>query len=50
MVLGLYMGTKGVEGFVMLFFFEMREFVGDNHPQKGFGYFFERMGDTNLIF
>ena len=50
MVLGFDMGAEGVKGFVMIFLFEMGEFMGDNHPQKRLRDFFKKVGNPNLVF
>jgi hypothetical protein len=50
MVLRLDVGAEFIKRFVVLFLFQMGEFVGDDHPKKRFGYFFKKMGNSYLVF
>ena len=49
MVVRFHVCAEFIKGFVVLFLFEVSEFMDNDHTQKGFRDFFEQRSNTDLI-
>ena len=49
-VVWFHVCTEFIKGLIMLFLFEMGQFMNNDHTQKGFRGVFEHRCDTDLIF
>ena len=49
MLVGLYVAAELIEGFIVVLFFKVGEFMDDDHVQEFNGSIFKHGGDTDLV-